>query len=164
MAADPVAKAPEHERFASPSGRFRLEIRLRPGAGPHAASSTASLFDVSSSTSTPLWSRELAHRPRPRFAVVGDRGEVLLVDEWLNLRSELTLMLIDRANRVLAVHDLEAVRSTLGVPLRALPAHARHGTWLQAPPALSADGKSVELSAAHRVLVVQLQDGSLSRR
>ena len=164
LATDQIVRPPEFEARASASGKYVLELQLRANPNPHAARATASLWELNTTARKLLWTRELAHRPRPRFALVGNEGQVMLLDEWLNLRSELAVMLIDEDNRTLAVHDLEAVRSALGVPIAALASKARHGAWMQALPALGAQGETVEVAAADRVLVINLRDGVLSRR
>lgn len=159
--ADAVSAPPAFERLLSPSGRFALELKLA-GGGPHAAQCDASLFEIAAQQRKRLWSRRLEHRPRPRFAVVSDGGEVVLFDEWLAVRSALAVMLIDRSGTTRAQHDLDSVRSALGLPLSALAPLARHGPWMQAPPALGGD--TVDVKAGGRLLSVRLSDGALSAR
>jgi hypothetical protein len=164
QALDPITQPPDFEARSSPSGRYLLEVALRPHANPHAARATASLWETRAGARTRVWTRELAHRPRPRFFLVGDEGQVVLLDEWLNLRSPLAVVVIDKTQRTLAVHDLEAVRAALDVPIGALAPRARHGAWMQAPPTLSAGASAVEVAAAGRLLLIRLHDGALSRR
>lgn len=152
------------EQRQSPSGAYVLEIRLRPSSNVHAARAVATLFARQAAQTLVLWTRELPHRPRPRFFLVGDAGQVVLLDEWLNVRSDLAVTVIDRENRTLAQFDLEAVRATLAVPLAALAPAARHGVWMQAPPLINTQGDAVEVAAANRVLLIKLSDGSLSVR
>lgn len=73
-------------------------------------------------------------------------------------------MVIDRHNTVLARHDLETVRATLGVTAAALARSARFGVWIQAPPAIGSGGDSVEVAVAGRTLTVRLADGTLTAR
>ena len=162
--ADRVVLPPEREERSSPSGRYLLELRLRANANAHAARATATLFELDASGRHALWTRDLPHRPRPRFFAVGDAGQAVLIDEWLNLRSELAVMVIDRKNVTLAQFDLEAVRAVLDVPIASLAPRARHGLWIQAPPQFNARGDAVEVAAADRVLSIRLSDGALSVR
>lgn len=164
MAADQIVLPPMFETRSSASGQYVVELKLRADGNPHAARTTASLWELSGASRKLLWTRDLSHRPRPRFALVGNDGRVVLLDEWLGLRSELAVMLIDTNNRTLATHDLETVRAALDVPIAALAPKARHGAWMQAPPTLGASGETVEVAAADRVLVISLRDGALSRR
>ncbi|WP_313954218.1 hypothetical protein [Accumulibacter sp.] len=161
-AADVVVLPPVFEAHSSPAGTYVLEIRLREDANPHLARATATLFRVTSSKRQAVWTRELPHRPRPRFFAVGDGGQVVLLDEWLNIRSELAVMVLDLAGCTLVQFDLEAVRAALGVPISALAPAARHGVWMQAPPVINARGDAVEVAAANRVLSIRLSDGKLS--
>lgn len=163
-AADTIAAPPASETRSSPSGRYALEIKLQGTGGPHAARSVATLFEVAASHRKTLWSRALEHRPRPRFMLVSDGGDVVLFDEWLAVRSALAVVLIDRTGATRAQFDLESVRAALGVPVGALAPLARHGPWMQAPPALGTAGDTVEVKAAGRVLSVRLSDGALSAR
>ena len=155
---------PAFEQRSSPSGAYALEVRLRPQPNAFAPRASATLFEVGSSPRKALWTRELPHRPRPRFFVVGDGGHVVLLDEWLNVRSDLAVMVIDRENRTVAQFDLEAVRAALGVPIAALSQRARHGPWIQETPQLSARGDAVEVTSADRVLSIRLSDGAMSLR
>lgn len=162
--ADRGVPPPEREERSSPSGRYLLELRLRANANAHAARATATLFELDASGRHALWTRDLPHRPRPRFFAVGDAGQAVLIDEWLNLRSELAVMVIDRKNVTLAQFDLEAVRAVLDVPITSLTPRARHGLWIQAPPQFNTRGDAVEVAAADRVLSIRLSDGALSVR
>lgn len=164
QALDTITQPPDFEARSSPSGHYLLEVALRPHANPHAARATASLWETRAGARTLVWARELAHRPRPRFFLVGDEGQVVLLDEWLNLRSALAVTVMDKNQRTLAVHDLEAVRAALDVPIGALAPNARHGVWMQAAPTLSPRADFVEVAAAGRLLLIGLRDGRLSRR
>lgn len=163
-AKDVAEVPPPLDEQASPSGRYVIEIRLREHANVHAARSTATLWRVAGSQRETVWTRELPHRPRPRFAAVGDGGQVLLLDEWLRVRSDLAVTLVGAGGKVVAQHDLEAVRAALGVPISALAPVARHGVWIQAPPTIAADGDIAEVPAAGRLLRVDLRSGALSSR
>jgi hypothetical protein len=163
-AADVVLMPPDFEQRSSPSGAYALEVRLRPQANAFAPRASATLFELGPSPRKVLWTRELPHRPRPRFFLVGDGGQVVLLDEWLNVRSDLAVMVIDRENRTLGQFNLEAVRAALDVPIAALAPRARHGPWIQATPQISARGDAVEVAAADRVLSIRLSDGTLSVR
>lgn len=162
--ADVMVMPPEREEIASPSGGYVLEMRLRESANVHAPRTTATLFRVVASTRSVVWTRELPHRPRPRLFAVGDQGQVVLLDEWLNVRSDLAVMVIDATNTVQAQYDLEAVRAVLGVPANSLAPLARYGVWIQALPVLNAQGDALEVAAANRTLVIDLNDGALSAR
>ncbi len=161
--ADVILTPPAVEASGSPSGNHIIEIRLPDGADPHAARSTATLFSVAAGGARSLlWKLDLPHRPRPRFALVADNGIVVLLDEWLNVRSDWAVMVIDRDGRTVARHGLEAVRAALGVPIKALAPLARHGVWMQSLPALSTRGDVCEVQAGGRTLSIALRDGALS--
>jgi hypothetical protein len=111
---------------------------------------------------TVVWKLALPHRPRPRFACVSDDGHVVLLDEWLNVRSELAVTVIGPDGRTLAQHNLEAVRAALGVPSAALAPLATYGVWMASKPLISATGKACEVKAGGRTLSIALSSGALS--
>lgn len=163
-ASDVIVHPPTVETVPSPGGSFEVEIRLPANAGPHAATSTATLYRVEVGERHRVWERKLEHRPRPRFASVSDVGQVVLWDEWLNIRSDRAITLIGRDGDLIVQYDLSAVQDVLGRPAAALTASAKYGPWMQSLPRVSADGKDYEVDAGGRTLVLSLPDGALSVR
>jgi hypothetical protein len=123
---------------------------------------SASLFDTSSSTPRRLWTRVLTQQFGPRTAATSAQGQVLLVDEWINVTSRQAVQVIDLHNRIVATHDHAAVVAALGASAEAVVRAARSGTWLTAGPELSDDGRVARLAAGGRTLVVSLADGRLA--
>ena len=102
-----------YEEFRSPSGTHVLGLRVGDHLNAHSARSAITLYRVTAYQRMTLWTRELPHRPRPRFLLVADGGHVVLLDEWLNVRSNYAAMVIGPDNRVLGQYDLESIRATL---------------------------------------------------
>lgn len=149
----------------APGGGYAVEIRWSAQAGPHAAGSTASLLQIGGGgLRRVVWQQALPHRPRPRFVRVSDAGQLVLFDDWLNVRSERAVVVLAPDGRAVAQHDLEAVRAALGVPAAALAPLARHGVWMQSLPRLTAQGDACEVQAGGRTLVVKLPGGELAAR
>lgn len=155
---------PQPLQARSPDGRYEVEIRRPAQASPHAAVSTATLFVRSDGGRALVWQQALPHRPQPRFVLVGDAGQVLLLDEALNVRSERAVTVISLAGTALAQHTFDAVCVALGLPAAALSPLARYGPWMQSVPRLSARGDTCEVQAGGRTLVIRLSDGVLSAR
>ena len=159
-AADVVAGPPEIEESVSPSGSFRLRL-LAPRdlrGGPPAAE----LHRLEDGGEERLWRRDLPHVWRPRMALVDDSGRVLLLDEWLNTKSRLAVMVLNPRGDEIVVHDFEAVREALDEPARVVVARAEQGWWIAGSPWLT-DGLVV-VPAAGKHLVIDLATGALSTR
>lgn len=157
---DAIHLPPLQEDFTDARRRWRLVITAVDGW--RTPRSAAELFELQGARQTLRWSRALPHEYRPRFAAVGSRGAVLLVDEWINVTSRLALQLLDPTGRPLAQYGFDQLQSRLGVSAHAVASAARWGTWVQALPQADAAGDRVRIGAAGRTLVVDLGDGSLS--
>ena len=94
--------------------------------------------------------------------MVNDEGQVLLVDEWINVKSRRALTLIDHQNHVVAEHAYEALQATLGVPGPEIVRLSRHGYWLQAAPRLDQAGGHALLQGGGKLLSVDMTTGALS--
>ncbi len=160
MADDRMRLPPPREEFSSPSGSFVFVV-----SSPDdwkSWTSTGELSRVDGGNRRSLWARPLPQKYRPRFVVVGNGGEVLLLDEWLNLKSASAVMLLDAGNRVVALHPFDDVRKILDVPTAQIVRAARYGFWISAPPRLDPSGETVLVDAAGNTVVINLRDGALS--
>lgn len=161
VASDRAALPAERREFASPDKVFLLVIETT----DHwkTAQPVASLLRLDNSGKATLrWSRKLPHHHGPRTAVVANDGHVLLADEWINVTSRWSLMLLDAGNQVVMSCDWDTATKALGVSVAEVSAQARYGTWMSANPSLATDGKSVRIPAGGRVMVVGLADGKLT--
>lgn len=158
--ADRITLPDTRREFASPSGRVVFVVSTRDGwASPRA---TGELFSVRGPGRTLLWSRELPQQFGPRFVLLDDLGTVLLLDEWINVRSPSAVLLIDRTGRIVAQHGTDAVQAALQVPMADVVRMARHGWWISAPPRLEPAGGSAEVETAGKLVRIRLRDGQLS--
>lgn len=108
------------------------------------------------------WERELPHHHGPRRVLVTLDGQVLLVDEWINVLSRYALTLIAPSGVTVAQYSGEQIISLLGVPRAAIRLNARWGPWMTTEPKLVGD--AVFFAAGGRRLVLGLADGQLSAR
>lgn len=160
MSSDRIVLPPVHREFGSADGRYRLVIEStdqwktpRP---------QARLLQTDAGQTRVRWTLALNHHHGPRRAAVSNDGQVLLVDEWINIASRWALMLINVDGQVVATHDYKAVEAAMRASPAEMTRHARSGVWLGDGPILSVDGKSARLEAAGRGLSINLVDGSLS--
>ena len=154
MAADRMDLPPAERRFGS---GFVLTVKTLDGWKTPLGRAT--LADARGGVK---WERELPHHHGPRRVLVTKSGQVLLVDEWINVLSRYALMLIAPSGVTVAQYSGEQIISLLGVPRAAIRLNARVGAWMTAEP--SAVGDSVFFEAGGRRLVLRLADGQLSAR
>lgn len=158
---DSIAIPPPREIVKSPGGKYSFVILTHGDVRTYKSRySTGELHRNDGSRA--VWTQRLPHELRPRFALVNDDGQVLLVDEWINVKSRRAITLIDRQNRVVAEHPYAAVQTLLGVPAAQIVRMARHGYWLQAPPRLAPTGKLALLEGGGKTLSVDMTTGALS--
>lgn len=108
------------------------------------------------------WSRSLEHSYGPRDALINAQGQVLLIDEWINVSSKRALMLIGTEGRIIATHAYADIVAALRTTPAAVSSKAKRGPWLAGDAQLSADGRQVRIAVAGQVLLIDLQDGRLS--
>jgi len=158
---DRIDTPPAQREFSSASGRYRLRIESLDGwRSPQPQASLAQRrADGRHET---LWTRPLPHYHGPRMALVSDAGQVVLVDEWINVRSRHALVLLNASAHELlhATHD--QVLAALGVTLDAVASQARLGTWLASAPELTANQLHARMGAGGRVLRLELRSGALT--
>ena len=160
MAIDRIPLPPAVEEFASPAGNFVFVVSTPDNWKSRKA--VGELFDLSAGQRRPLWKRTLPHEFGPRYVLVGNDGDVLLLDEWINVKSRYAVMVLSPENRVIAQHDFDAVQTVLNVPGAQIVRTARHGLWITSPPTLDTSGEWARVETAGKVLTIRLSDGHLS--
>ena len=144
--------------FVSPSAAFELVL----SAPSQGQSAQAELFAVAADGRRPLWRQALPHEQGPRTAVVADGGEVVLLDEWINVPSRHALLLLDPQGRRRAHYNFDELVGILQLPRKTVAQHAVQGAWLAGEPRWSTDGRQLLLPAGGRTLSLQLADGRLT--
>lgn len=158
---DWIPHPPDREEFRSRDGQYRLTIATVDSSGWKSRRSTAELQQRVAGNWQTRWKTDLPHEYRPRFAAVSVRGEVILLDEWINIISRLTVVVVGPAGKIVASKGADAVLAALGLPAREVVPKAKHGWWLQAPPRVTDDGLGIEVQAADRVLLIRFSDGTI---
>jgi hypothetical protein len=153
--ADRITQPPVRQTFDT--GPYQLVITATDGWQTPAA--TGKLYEGS----TLLWQKALPHQYGPRFSLVGPQGQVLLVDEFINVASPQALSVIDAAGKTIAQHSFNDVKTALALPAAELTRQATSGWWVSAPPVLNSAGTSALISTGGTTLAVDLATGELSR-
>jgi len=159
---DSIAHPPAREQFVTADGLHRLVVASVDGSGWKSRRSSAEMQRRDGSAWRTQWRLDLPHAYRPRFALATPQGGAVLLDEWINIRSALAIMVVGTDGRQVSVTHLDTVLQLLAVPVDQVVRMASSGWWLQSPPHLSADGKHAEVRSAGKLLRIRLSDGSLS--
>jgi len=157
---DKITLPDVRREFVSPSSRYIFAVSTRDNW--KYLRGTGELFSVSGSVRKLLWSRELPQQFGPRFVLVSDLGAVVMVDEWINVKTGYAVLIVDRDNRQVAQHGTDDVQAVLQVPINQIVQLAKHGWWISAPPILNASGNVALVKAAGKILAIRLSDGRLS--
>ena len=108
------------------------------------------------------WERALPQEYGPRYFLVGNRGQVVLFDEWINVKSRYAVVLIHKKRNLEVIHDFEAVALILGMPAADITALATHGWWINGTPSLDPTGTHALVATAGKCLAIDLDTGRLS--
>ena len=120
------------------------------------------LFEVVDGNRQSLWTCSLPHEYGPRYVLVSAQGQVLLLDEWINVASRQAVMLLGRENTLLAKHSFDAIQEILAVPRARIVALSRYGWWITSPPTLDLPNETARVETAGKILMINLEDGELS--
>ena len=164
MSADDFVPFPPPTReVVSPNGHFSFVISY-PAAGKAKELSTGQLFRGASKARKLVWERRLPQEQGPRYALVGNHGEVVLFDEWNNVKSRYAVVLINSHRSFERSYDFDAVATVLGEPVAKIVEQARSGWWLQGPPTVDGKGITAYAMAAGKCLAINLKTGSITLR
>ena len=157
---DFISLPPAQQEFSSPKGQYIFVL----STGDHWVSKQAvgELFEVSEGSRQSLWTRTLPHEYGPRYVLVSHQGQVLLLDEWINVASQHAVMLFSRDNDLVAHHNFDALQEILEVPRANIVDMASYGWWITSPPTLDQPDQAVRVETAGKVLIIKLEDGELS--
>ncbi len=146
--------------FKSASGRFAFVVSTQDDW--KSLRGTGELISIAGSVRTLLWSHALPQQFGPRFVLVSDLGTVLMLDEWINVRSPFAVLVVDRNNRTVRQHGADAVVLSVQVPEKDVVRMAKYGWWISAPPRLNSAGDGARVETAGKILTIRLSDGQLA--
>lgn len=153
-ATDRIALPPVRQTFTN--GPYQLVISAEDQW--QTPTTTAQLYEGS----TLRWQTDLPHEYGPRFALVSPSGQVLLLDEFINVASPYALTLINPAGEVVMQRSFDTVQKALDVSPAALTQEATGGWWISAPPRLNASGNRALVQTGGTTLEINLTTGELS--
>ena len=158
--ADSIPFPPARQEFSSPDGTYRFVL----STGDNWASKQAigELIVEIDGNQQSLWTCPLPHEYGPRFVLVSSQGQVLLLDEWINVASRYAVMLLSRENALLAEYSFDVLQEKLAVSRASIVEMAQYGWWISAPPTLDNAEEIAAIETAGKVLAINLENGELS--
>lgn len=160
LSEDAISLPPTRQVILSPQETYIL--LLQAPVDWQSKQVTATLFEATSDRCQPVWSQTLPHEYGPRYALVNDRGQVVLLDEWINVASPYAITVISPTGDTVAQYSFDQVAAVLAVSRADLVDQAATGWWISAPPTLSRDGDTVRVAAGSDRLEINLATGALS--
>jgi hypothetical protein len=158
---DQISLPPLQTEFFSPQGDFRFTVST-----PDKWKSTRGygrLVRLMDGISESIWEGKLPQEYRPRYVLVGQQGEVLMLDEWINVKSKYAIVVLNPRNDLIIQYDFDKVQNVLDVPTSEIVQRATGGSWwLSEPPSLNKSGSEAYIPTSGKVLRVDLQTGQLS--
>ncbi|NEO61066.1 MAG: hypothetical protein F6J98_11695, partial [Moorea sp. SIO4G2] len=158
---DRISLPPLQTEFFSPQGDFRFTVST-----PDKWKSTQGygrLVRLMGNVSEIIWEDKLPQEYGPRYLLVGQQGEVLMLDEWINVKSKYAIVVLNPQNELIIQHDFDNVQEILDVPTSEIVQRATGGSWwLSGPPSLDESGSKAYIPTSDQVLKVDLQTGQLS--
>jgi hypothetical protein len=112
-----------------------------------------------------LWQKTLPHQYGPRFSRVTPQGQVLLLDEYINVASPYAITLIDATGTEVAQHSFDDIKQVLAdVAPADITRQATRGLWISDEPQLDASGDRALVKTGGTTIAIDLTTGELSRR
>lgn len=121
------------------------------------------LFQVTKTGRNLLWTRKLSHLYGPRYSLVTNRGQVLLVDEWIHQPSEHTIQLFDRHNSLVVEYSFHRLLQLMDISAAQRQAKTRQNYMaIIAPPSLDEDEIGANLEFLGKKASLDVLTGNLS--
>jgi hypothetical protein len=121
------------------------------------------LFQVTGKGRKLLWTRKLSHLYGPRYSLVTDRGQVLLVDEWIHQPIEQTVQLFDRHNSLVVEYSFHRLLKLMDISTAHRQAKTRQNYLaIIASPTLNEAEMRVKLEVLGKKAYLDLLTGNLS--
>jgi hypothetical protein len=158
---DRISLPPLQAEFLSSQGNFRFIVSTRDNW--KSKQGRGRLMRQTDGGLEVVWEGLLPQEYGPRYVSIGRQGEVLMLDEWINVKSEYAVVVLNPQNNRVIQHSFDSVQEVLGVSTSAIVQSATGGSWwLSGPPRLDESGSEAYVPTAGTVLRVDLQTGELS--
>jgi hypothetical protein len=147
-------------KFLSPNGSYQFFVTTadnwasKTGQGK-LIKSTVKKYKV-------VWKGALPQEYGPRYVLVGLRGEVLMLDEWINVKSKYAITIVNPDLDRVVHYNFDEIQQVLQVPASVMVKQASQGSWwISAPPRLDKSGLIAYVNTAGKVLQINLVEGKI---
>jgi hypothetical protein len=159
QAMDRIKLPPLKQEFFSPQKKYSFVISTLDKWQTEKA--RGQLYQLTGNNRKLLWSKQLPHIYSPRFVFLGDKGDILLLDEWINQPTSYAIILLDKNNKTMLHYSFNSLAILLQTSPDKLAANAKYGTWIMAIPQWDALGKTVVVETFNKTLKIDLENGTL---
>ncbi len=157
---DSIALPPTTRESFSSNKQYQFVISS--GDGWKTKHPAGHLYGSEGGTRKLLWQGTLPQEYGPRFVLVSRRGTVLMLDEWINVKSSYAVVVLNPPAKNWIRHGFEEVEGTLGAARSVLVDSAKFGWWISSMPTFLDDERKARVGAAGKHLVVDLMTGEMS--
>ena len=157
---DFIKNPPLSEEFYSPNLEYVFLVSSTDNWKSHR--SEGSLFHISEEGSDLVWKRTLPHRFRPRFILVSDKGQVLLLNEWVSDIGPYAIMILNVENELIFQINIDEVIEILNVSRAEIGKKQKPYSWIKSSDSFKFVEEVVKIeTSVGKVLVIQLKDGKI---
>ncbi len=154
-ATDPKNVPPAHQEVCSTSRSFCLSLTVKPSKPARAVA------EMKAANGSIVWTRILPHESGPRFVLIADSGETILLDEWINVASHLSIVILGTDGSTVTQAAFSEIEALLGIPGKKIVHAARFGAWMSDQPRFVSPGIA-KVASAGRTIVVRLAGNTVT--
>ena len=110
-----------------------------------------------------LWENALPHQYGPKLVLISTEGNVLLLDEFINVASPHAITLIDSTGSTVAQHSFKDIQIALNLSAADLTKQATTGWWISAPPKLIESANCATIRTGNTTLGIDLSTGTIGQ-
>jgi hypothetical protein len=120
------------------------------------------LFERKNGAEQLIWKQNLPHQFGPRYIFVADNGQVTLIEEWINIKSDHAITVINRENQTLAKYSFDDLQRIIGLPSATIVRRAKLGWWISAPPVLETSSHKIKIASSGLFLFIEPSTGAIT--
>lgn len=156
---DSIILPSTERRFVSPNAKYVFEVFTVDSWKSQTPSGR--FIELGCGQEKVVWTGGLPHEYGPRFVIVGNNAKVLLVDEWINVKSRYALTIFDPYSVSMRHYHFDHLQKILKVPVARIVEQAKTGWWVTKPPRAGPCGVIVRIETAGKILEVNLKTSDI---
>ena len=109
-----------------------------------------------------IWTKDLPQEYGPRYALIGNQGQAIFFDEYINVRSKYAVVLINYQKNLEISHGFDRILELVDAPVASIVKSATGGWWIMGKPTLDVGGTTAVVCVAQKRLYIDLNTGQIS--